>query len=429
MNFDYVIIGNSAAGIGCAETLRELTDSTIAIISYEKYPAYSRALIPYYLDGKIDFDKLYYRPPNFYEKLNIEPILGKKAVKVDFKNKEVVLEDGDKVGYNKLLIATGGKPFIPPMEGLSNQENVFTFVKLDDVLAIKERLDNKSVEKVVVLGGGIIGLMAAEVLGKKTQVALVTPASRVLVRSVDKIASQLIKNKFVENNVEILFKNDVKKVFGEREVEKVLLSDGRELECDLFIPATGTIPNIDLVKDTDVKINRGIVVDKYMRTSVEDVYAAGDCAEIYDFVYKTNRVLPSWYNAYNSGMTAAFNMVGIKREFTTTNITSLHFYDMRVVSVGIHTPKNGQDLEIIKKFDEKNGVYKKFVLENNRIVGFILANEVERAGIYLNLMRNGIDVSLFKDKLLKNNFGFLDMPKNVKQMLLGDSLKFGIVKG
>ena len=211
MNFDYVIIGNSAAGIGCAETLRELMDSSIAVISYEKYP-YSRALIPYYLDGKIEFDKLYYRPLNFYERLNIEALLGKKAVKVDFRNKEVLLDDGERIGYNKLLIATGGKPFIPPIEGLEKQNNVFTFVKLDDALGIKERLDTKSVEKVVVLGGGIIGLMAGKILGRRAKVTLITPTSRILVRAVDKIASQLVINKFIENGVEIVLNTTIKKV-------------------------------------------------------------------------------------------------------------------------------------------------------------------------------------------------------------------------
>ena len=429
MKFDYVIVGNSAAGIGCAEALRELTDSTIAIISYEKYPAYSRALIPYYLSGKIDFEKMYYRKPDFYDKMNITPILGKKAVKVDFNKKEVILEDGNAVGYGKLLIATGGKPFIPPIEGLSKQENVFTFVKLDDVLAIKDLLDRESVKKVVVLGGGIIGLMAAEVLNKKgLDVTVIELADRVLAPVVDDITSNLVQELFKEKGVKIALGTTIQKVFGEDKVEKVLLSNGETLECDMLIVAVGVVPNVDLVKDTEIKINRGIVVDKYMQTSVKDVYAAGDCAEIYDFVFGDNRVLPLWPTAYVGGRIAAFNMVGIEREYThATSMNSMHFYDMYIINAGLNVPNDSTEFEILNLFDENSKVYKKFALKDGRIAGMILVNEVERAGIYLNLMRNYVDVSPFKNKLLKSDFGFLDLPEDVKLDLLEGEIKLGVV--
>lgn len=145
-------------------------------------------------------------------------------------------------------------------------------------------------------------LMAAEVLEKKgLDVKVVELADRVLAPVVDDVTSKIVQDLFKENGVEILLNTTIKKVFGDKEIEKLLLSDGKELECDMLIVAVGVIPNVDLVKNTDIKINRGIVVNKHMQTSVKDVYAAGDYAEIYDFIFGANRVLPLWPTAYVGG--------------------------------------------------------------------------------------------------------------------------------
>ncbi len=427
MRYDFVIIGNSAGGIGCVEAIRERDrDASVLVISAEKYHAYSRALIPYYLDGKIDFEKMYFRPPDFYERMNVDTKLGARAVGIDVDNKAVVLENGEKVEYGKLLIATGGKPFIPPMDGLKDQENVFTFLKMDDVLAVEKALENA--RKAVVLGGGIIGLMASEVLAKKgIEVKVVELADRVLAPVVDETTSRIVERKFQENGVEIILNNTISKVVGEKRVEKVVLKDGRELELDMLIVAVGVIPNTDVVKDTPIKVNRGIVVNRKMETSVKDVYACGDCAEIYDFVLGENRVLPLWPTAYMGGRIAGFNMVGEEREYTlATSMNAMHFFDYYIINAGLNVPNDSEEFEVIYRLEGDS--YRKFALKDGKIAGFIIAGKMERAGIFLKLMEEEVDVSDFKDALLKDDFGYLDIPEPVRWELIEDKVKLGVVR-
>lgn len=427
MKYDHIIIGNSAGGIGCVEAIRELDkDSNILVISAEKYHAYSRALIPYYLDGKIEFEKMYYRPPDFYEKMDVDTKLGVKAVGIDVEAKRVMLENGESVEYGKLLIATGGKPFIPPIDGLKGQDNVFTFLKMDDVLAVERAI--REAKRVVVLGGGIIGLMASEVLAKKgLEVKVIELADRVLAPVVDEITSRIVERKFKENGVEIILNNTISKVVGDSKVEKVVLKDGREIETDMLIVAVGVIPNTDVVEGTPIEVRRGIVVNKKMETSIKDIYACGDCAEIYDFVFGANRVLPLWPTAYTGGRIAGFNMAGEEREYTlATSMNAMHFFDYYIINAGLNVPNDSEEFEVIYSLEGEK--YRKFALKNGRIAGFIIAGKMERAGIFLKLMEEEVDVSPFKEKLLKEDFGYVDIPEPVRWILLEEKVKLGVVR-
>jgi NAD(P)H-nitrite reductase large subunit len=433
MEYDVVIIGNSAGAVGCIETLRSKDrDITIAVISEEKYHTYSRALIPYYLAGKIDFDKLYYRPLDFYEKMNVIPLLGRKAVSVDFEKKMVKLDTGEEVKYGKLLLATGGKPFIPPMEGFDRSlENVFSFVSLDDALGIEKSLPES--KKAVILGAGVIGLMAAEVLVKKgLEVHVVELADRVLAPVVDERTSQLVEKVFEENGVKIYTGVTIKKVNSENNrVVSVILTSGNEIECDILIVAVGVVPRTELVQNTDVEVNRGILVNKKMETSVKDVYACGDCAEIYDFVLDDRRVLPLWPNAYYGGRVAAINMLGEEAEFEWgTSMNAMHFFDIYIINAGLNITDEiaeKEGYEVLVRYEPERKVYRRIAVKDGLIKGLVFVGRVERAGIYLNLMRRKINVSNFKDRLLDYDFGYTKLPENIRWNLLGDKVILGII--
>jgi NAD(P)H-nitrite reductase large subunit len=433
MEYDVVIIGNSAGAVGCIETLRSKDrDITIAVISEEKYHTYSRALIPYYLAGKIDFDKLYYRPLDFYEKMNVIPLLGRKAVSVDFEKKMVKLDTGEEVKYGKLLLATGGKPFIPPMEGFDRSlENVFSFVSLDDALGIEKSLPES--KKAVILGAGVIGLMAAEVLVKKgLEVHVVELADRVLAPVVDERTSQLVEKVFEENGVKIYTGVTIKKVNSENNrVVSVILTSGNEIECDILIVAVGVVPRTKLVQNTDVEVNRGILVNKKMETSVKDVYACGDCAEIYDFVLDDRRVLPLWPNAYYGGRVAAINMLGEEAEFEWgTSMNAMHFFDIYIINAGLNITDEiaeKEGYEVLVRYEPERKVYRRIAVKDGLIKGLVFVGRVERAGIYLNLMRRKINVSNFKDRLLDYDFGYTKLPENIRWNLLGDKVILGII--
>ena len=369
---------------------------------------------------------MYYRPLDFYEKMRVDTLLGVKVTEIDFDKKILKSDNGEKIGYGKLLLATGGKPFVPPIDGI-DKKKIFTFVKMDDVIGIKDSL--QSAEKAVVLGGGVIGLMVAEVLKKKgLEVIVVELADRVLAPVVDKTTSMLVEDVFRENGVKIITGNTIKKVLGEEQVNGVVLEDGTEVPADLLVVGIGVMPRIELVKDTDVETNRGIVVNSRMETTVKDVYACGDCAEVYDFLFDAKRPLPLWPIAYAGGRIAAFNMCGIDREYTSaTAMNAMHFFDLYIINAGLNVADE-EGYEILKKFDKEERVYRKFALKDGKVVGMILVGEVERAGVIVNLMRREVDVTSFKERLLDGNFGYADLPEDIRWKLLCNDVVLGVVR-
>ena len=306
---NYVMIGNSTAAIGAVEGIRKYDKKTpVTILSDEPYPTYSRPLISYYLGGKVTEDKMYYRGADFYERNNVTPMLGVKAETVDFDNKEVVLQDNVKIPYDKLLIATGGKPFVPPMKGLE-KGNVFNFIKLDDVKAIKKAAVKGS--KAVVIGASFSGLKAVEALvQREVDVTVIDIMSRIMPRVFDDTAASIASGILEEHGVKLLMGTTVDEILGDDKATGVKLKDGSVIPCDFIILALGVRCNTDIVKDTGIKINKGIIVDEKMRTSIPDVYAAGDVSEGYNFIedaYMQIAIIP---NAYRQGETAGVNMAG-----------------------------------------------------------------------------------------------------------------------
>ena len=211
----YLIIGNSAGGIGAAEAIREIDRAgTIAIISDEPYPSYSRPLLSEYLAKRRPLQRMLFRPSDFYEKNNIQASLGEKAVELDINSHAIKLEDGRKITWDKLLMATGGLPIVPKIEGIELGK-VFTFTTLDDAKAIDEFLKECPERKIraVVIGGGLIGVSAAEALVKRgVEVTIVEMKKHVLNTILDDEASALVETALRQSGVEIVIGNTVDKV-------------------------------------------------------------------------------------------------------------------------------------------------------------------------------------------------------------------------
>lgn len=414
-----VIIGNSAAMVGAVEAIRKHDKaSNIIVISDEKYHVYSRPLISYYLANTVTEENMSYRDKDFYRKNNVETILGVKAASIDINNKHVILENGDYVLYDKLLIATGGKPFVPPIEGL-NKKNIQTFIKLDEAKKLKASI--KPGSKAVIIGGGLIGFKAAEGLhALGADVTIVELADRILSTILDNESASIVIKRLMKDGIKIKTGTTVDKIIGNEYVETVHLKNGEELPVDNLIFAIGVIPNTDVVKNTPVKINRGIVVDKNMKTNIDDIYAAGDVAEGYDMLLKSNRVVPIWPNAYMQGETAGLNMIGIENvNKGIFPMNSIGYKDTYIITAGIINPLD-DSYQVMVKTDFDKDLYKKIVLKENKLVGFILINDVDRAGIYTGLIRDSIDVTPFKDYLLKDDFGYVYFPKDFrKSRMLG----------
>jgi NAD(P)H-nitrite reductase large subunit len=416
----YLIIGNSAGGIGAAEAIREVDKrGTIAIISDEPYPAYSRPLISEHLSEGRPLEKMLYRPPDFYEKNKIQTLLGEKVAQVDFGQHTLKLESGRSLSWRKLLLASGGVPIVPKIEGIG-LKGVFTFTRLDDAKAIDESLNqNQRRLRAVVIGGGLIGVSATEALVKRgVEVTIVEMKELILNTILDEEASALEEKALTEAGVEIITGHTADSIDSDKsgKVTGVSLDDGRSLPAEMVVIAIGVTPRLELVADGGVKTNRGIIVDRRMATSIPGVYACGDAAEAYDFVYRENRVTPVWPNAYIGGRTAGLNMAGKKAEYGGgTAINALKYFGVNIVSAGMVTELDDSYEVISQKHDH---VYRKIVLKDGLILGLVFAGDIEKSGIIYNLMKDKVNVEAFKEVLVTDDFGLASLPEEVWQAKL-----------
>lgn len=419
----YVIVGASAAGIAAVEAIRKVDSvGSITVITEESCAHYSRPMISDLVSGKADIQKMQCKVDSFWKDNKAEALIGKKAVNLDLNDKTVSLDDGEKIVYEKLLLATGGKPFVPKMEG-QDKDGVFTFTSLSDAQRLATKIDSLHAKSAVVIGAGLIGISVTEALVKRgLKVTVVELQEKILSLLLDAKASDIVEGVIRKAGVNFATGQSVQRILGKPEndstVGSVILTKGDQVPCDLVIVAIGVIPRTELVAGTSLKINRGIVVDNLMQTSIPDVYASGDVAETYDFILNQNRLLPLWPLAVLEGKVAGYNMAGKKTIYEGgTNMSSLKYFGIPLVSIGLANPKDDSELEILVKQDNEHNVYKKLVLKNNIIVGMTLVNCIDRAGILFNLMKNQVNVKKFKKDLLSDDFGLVFLPVGLQRKM------------
>ena len=389
----YVIIGNSAAAVGCVEGIRQ-QDKTggITLISTEPHFTYSRPLISYLLWGKTDEGRMRYRPADFYQKNRCERLAGRTAVRIDTQEKSVQLDDGRRVSYDKLLVATGSRPFVPAMPGLEKVPQRFTFLSLDDARRLEAALTPEA--RVLIVGAGLIGLKCAEgIFDRVRSLAVVDLADRVLPSILDETGSRLVRQHLEKKGIRFYLSDSVSSFEG----NTARLQSGAAVNFDLLVIAVGVRPNAELVQEAGGTVNRGITVDAYGRTSLPDVYAAGDCTETTDIASGESRVLALLPNAYMQGESAGTHMAGGtgKPYDRAIAMNAIGFFGYHVLTAGVYT---GDTYAV-----EENGAYKKLFYHDNLLKGFILIGQVERAGIYTSLIRNrtpldSLDFELIREK-------------------------------
>jgi NAD(P)H-nitrite reductase large subunit len=418
---EYLIIGNSAGGIAAAEAIREVDkEGRLAIVSEEPYFAYSRPLISDYLAGERSLDSMLLRPVDFYERSKIEALLGTRAARIDFGRRLVELEDGRMLAWRKLFLATGGTPIVPKVEG-SHRKGVFTFTTLADAEKIREAIGPQ--HTVVVIGGGLIGVSLAQALVQRgASVVIVELMDRLLAAALDAQASRLVEQALRTRGVEVILGQTAKEIVGRpedgRRVGGVVLEDGRTIACDGVVFAIGVAPRVELVSGSPVAVNRGIVVDRRMATSYRGVYACGDAAEAYDFIHRTNRLIPVWPNAVAGGRVAGLNMAGRHTRYEgSTGMNALNCFGLSTVAAGMTDPKDDPACEVLARSDG-NGTYRKIVLKGNRIVGMVFVGDIERSGIVFGLMKDGVNVRSFKEALLSADFGLGALPEDLRRKRL-----------
>jgi NAD(P)H-nitrite reductase large subunit len=413
----YLIVGNSAGGIGAVEAIREVDkEGSISIVSDEPYLSYSRPLISKYLSHERNFKGMLFRPLDFYTGNCITTMLGKRVKNLRLGEHITELESEEHIAWEKLLLATGGVPIVPKMGG-TGKRGIFTFTTLDDARAIDEFIESSS--KAVVVGGGLIGVSVTEALKKRgVNVTVVEMKEKILNTILDEEASTIAEKALEQAGVKIITGRTVAEITGKELVKGVTLNSGEDIPCSMVVVAIGVFPRTGLALGTEIKINRGIVVNRHMIASHPDVYSCGDVAEAYDSVYCANRLIPIWPNAYIGGRVAGFNMSGVKAEYPGgTAMNSLNYFGLDIASAGMAIPPNGDGYEALSK--QSNGAYQKIVLKDDLIVGMVFVGDIEKAGIIYGLMREGVKVSSFKKALLSDNFGLVSLPRELWQRRLG----------
>ena len=366
---NYVIIGNSAAAVGTIEGIRQI-DKTgkITVISDEKYHTYSRPLISYWLMGKVTDKNIYYRSADFYEKNGVETMFDTRVTKIDPAAKNVVLADGSTVPYDKLMVATGSKPFVPPMNGMEKIASCHTFMSYDSVKAIKAEV--KPGMKVLIIGAGLIGLKAAEALNEyKADITVVDMADRILPSILDVRAGSIMKKHIESKGTKFILGTSVDE-FSEHSAK---LKNGAAVDFDMVIIAVGVRPNTELVSEAGGKVERGIICDLTQKTTIDDVYAAGDCTVSHDASSDTDRILALLPNAYMQGEVAGRNMAGAETKYENAiPMNAIGFFGLHIITAGSY---DGEEY-----VEEHGNNYKKLVFKDGLLKGFILMGDVKRAG-------------------------------------------------
>jgi len=251
------------------------------------------------------------------------------------------------------------------------------------------------------------------------QVTVVELMDRVLSVTLDKRASEIVERQLKSRGIRLIADNTVEKILGNHNrAEGVILKDQRDINCQMVVFGIGVLPNIHLVKDTSICFNKGIQVDEHMETNVSGIYAAGDVVEIPDMLLETVRPIAIWPNAYKQGWIAGSNMAGIpKRYGGSFAMNSIDICGIPTISVGM-TQASENGFEVLQQLDRKKEAYRKIILRDGVIVGAIFVGEIDRAGIYTGLIREKIDVSGFKDILLREDFGLISLPKEYRKHLV-----------
>ena len=408
----FVIIGNSAAGIAAVEAIRQKDKvSKVMVISDEDYSSYCRCLISYYLAGEVKEDKVLYKPETFYKENNIELLLNKKVLRVDPKKNRLICEDKSNLSYDSLLIATGASPKFPQNVAGIKKRGVFGFRTIKDAKDIEGLLPVTKTASV--LGGGLIGLKAAYALKKRNiEVKVIIKSKQALSQMLDYEAALLVQERLEENGIELVLGQDATEIIGNGDIKAVKLDSGKVLGSSIVIVGKGVSANMDIIKETDIKVNEGIIADDLLRTSISNIYTAGDVCESFDLTLGKYSVNALWPIAVEQGKIAGANMAGENIHYEgSVGINSIEFFGLAVISLGIYKVRDEEKnlFEELKYLDTKARLYKKLVLKDNILVGVILVGDIKNSGVFLRLIRERINVSTFKERLLKEDFGYPDI--------------------
>lgn len=380
-----LIIGNGVAGNTASLTVRKFNRSAnITIISEEVHPEYSACVLPEYIAGKLERKSVHLKTFEDYLRENIDCLPGQKVHEIDVRNKRVFVGSGS-IPYDKLILATGAKPIIPKIEGL-DKKGVFFLKSLADA----DEIASWSGKTAVVVGSGPIGTEVGIALKEKGyEVTLVEFLDWILPRVFDKKPALILQKIIEEHQIRVLTGERVTEILGNGKVMGVA-TDKREMKCDTVILAIGMKPDVNLAQNAGLRLGKfGIWVNRHMMTSVEDIYACGDCVETIDLITKRPALSLLWHNAKEQGMIAGYNCVGIRRQYPgAEDITGLDVFGVHAASIGkTSAASEYSNIQVIE--GARDGRYCCLIFGDNILVGAQSISKDSGMGILLGMIRRG----------------------------------------
>ncbi|MFW9943255.1 MAG: NAD(P)/FAD-dependent oxidoreductase [Candidatus Thorarchaeota archaeon] len=412
----YVIIGGGPAGTTAALEIRKRDKKgEITLISNEDYQFYKRSKILNFISASCTEDDLFTKGKKLYDENNIKFIYD-PVESVFPEKKQLILKSSAIVHYDYLLIASGGNPIILPWKGVE-LEGIHTLYNLNDAKKVAEQACNA--KKVVIVGGGAIAMKAIQNFKKiGMDISIIELSSHLWPIGFDRKVARIVEKQIKENGIHIYLEEEVVEFKGKNgKLSTVVLKSGKELQTDLVVITIGMKPNVNFLKNSDVKIDKGILVDSYMRTNVPNIYAAGDVAQIYDPLYNQPILHPTWGNAKRQGKIAARNMVGKFVKYKgTIPIQSIKIFGFTAIAVGItHSKKNFDEISWIS-FNKK--LSRKFIFKNDQLLGaLILGKQINKKilkPILKKLIFSKANLNEYKHLLLMEDIEFNNIIKSIE---------------
>ena len=390
-----VLVGNGLAGMRCLEDLLDMAPDRyeITVIGEEPWGNYNRIMLSPVLSGEKTIDDIMLHPHAWYADKGIRLVAGDPAVRIDRPRKQVYTEKGEVISYDRLILATGSKPFVPPIPG-SDLKGVLSFRDIYDVNTMLDYCKTK--KNAVVIGGGLLGLEAA--YGLKQQgmnVTVLHLMDRIMDRQLDSKASQMLKTAIEQKGITILTAANTEGLIGEEgHVTQVKLKDGTVLDADLVVFAVGIRPNMALAQSAGLGCNRGVLVNDTMQTFDPSIYAVGECIEHRGQTF--GLVEPLWGQAFICASHLAEH--GSLTFKAPTVPTQLKVSGCDVFSAGDFEPK--EDFEDIVLNDEKRQIYKRIIIQKDRVIGAVLFGDTEDGAWYAELIADQTPITSIRNKLL-----------------------------
>jgi NAD(P)H-nitrite reductase large subunit len=395
-----VIIGNGPAAVKALEAIAHYKDASkeditsITIVSAELTAPYSPMFLADFLTGKLGEEEILLGDDHG---LSPQRLLGERVVKVEDSWNKIIMESGQEISYDKLLIASGASPLKASIKDI-DKEGVYFFNRLADAKRLSQQVP--SAKNAIIIGAGAIGVEVAIAFSKiGINVLVVELLDQILPQILNEELAKHVEGKLVSSGVRFILGESVSQIIGGKRATGIV-ARGKEVSADLFLVAVGVKPSIDFLGSSNVRVNQGILVNEKMQTNVPNIYAAGDVAESID-PYGGYELVFNWYNAVDQGWIAGCNLIGVENTYRgSPGLVALKGLETPVISIGRKYGENGY--ETLSFTDREKGIYEKLFIKNNLIDCYQAIGIVDKVGLMYGYIKERKDIGSIKDVLGDN---------------------------